>query len=982
LEEPLDLTNIAGLKKLDTLEADSCHIGDLGPLARFKNLQRLCLSHNQITDLAAVTKLGGLTHLFLADNHLSDIDPLGKLTKLVVLDLSANEISNIRALGDMPSLLKVDLSSNQIVDVTVLGGSDNFEFLDLSTNKIKDITELVPWIRNSGVDVVWEREQNDRAQIVLRENPLEQPPTRYVKDGPDAVRAYFDEIIQTREHKLADIVNRTAKLVVIGNSTAGKTTLIRYLCGTNKVREDIARCKIESTHGLQSSHWTPSFQLPDSRLEAGRLEARVLDFGGQDYYHNAHHLYFTDRTAYLVLWEKTTNRHGNLKTRLQTTDNHAQEEEIAHHPLEYWLEAITLFIGRKRLLHWDIAQAIKRLLKHRSSENATVYRYLDALQEHCSNKKTPPNPSTPREIENLVSEVKAPSGLEASKGELVREVTLRLKEDLFGSVGVITVQNKVDLDGRVHVNAKDLKERFPCFLDNVSVSVHEGTRMDYLEGTLLPELFRRLGVGAEHYPGTYELVLEEIKKKESFEIGLSDLRGVYDGIMDRYDLPKDEDRFQNFLAYAQSINELLYFPESPILKDKVFLHPVELSKIFYTILDKRLVGRRGEFSREDAIERMQGRYPKRTTSSVVNETDSILKLMEDFKMIFRRGPESKNYIVPQYLPRSPRRSVAFLRRLFGRSLFRYQYSGYIHASIMLHFYSEYGQYAETRSRRPGLAEDYLFWRNGIFIRRQNGAGAAREDEVVLVTFNQDGSSIDICPREEMKRTPFIDKIVETIDCISAGQDHQKLVSVNGHDFVSLERIYENARAGIQWFELDGHTYRVPDFAELLPDDLRQGMAMKKVFISYASEDRAYAQALLGHLAILRRTGAIDTWYDQELKAGDAWDATIRAELKAADIILLLLSPDFLNSDYIWDVELSEAITRRDAEDTQVVPIIVRPCGWNDLKDVSELQIPRQGAPITLAHNEDKAWTEVVNDLKKVIEGTPLKMIDAGIAAGN
>jgi hypothetical protein len=112
------------------------------------------------------------------------------------------------------------------------------------------------------------------------------------------------------------------------------------------------------------------------------------------------------------------------------------------------------------------------------------------------------------------------------------------------------------------------------------------------------------------------------------------------------------------------------------------------------------------------------------------------------------------------------------------------------------------------------------------------------------------------------------------------------------------------------------------------------------------------------------------------------DATIRAELKAADIILLLLSPDFLNSDYIWDVELSEAITRRDAEDTQVVPIIVRPCGWNDLKDVSELQIPRQGAPITLAHNEDKAWTEVVNDLKKVIEGTPLKMIDAGIAAGN
>ena len=158
--------------------------------------------------------------------------------------------------------------------------------------------------------------------------------------------------------------------------------------------------------------------------------------------------------------------------------------------------------------------------------------------------------------------------------------------------------------------------------------------------------------------------------------------------------------------------------------------------------------------------------------------------------------------------------------------------------------------------------------------------------------------------------------------------------------------------------------------------------MKKVFISYASEDRAYAQALIGHFAILRRTGTIDTWYDQELKAGAAWDTTIRAELKAADIILLLLSPDFLNSEYIWDVELSEAITRRDAEDTRVVPIIVRPCGWRDLKDVSELQIPRQGDPIALAPNEDEAWTEVVSDLKNVIEGTPLAAIDARIATGN
>ena len=61
---------------------------------------------------------------------------------------------------------------------------------------------------------------------------------------------------------------------------------------------------------------------------------------------------------------------------------------------------------------------------------------------------------------------------------------------------------------------------------------------------------------------------------------------------------------------------------------------------------------------------------------------------------------------------------------------------------------------------------------------------------------------------------------------------------------------------------------------------------------------------------------------------------------------------------------------------------MRPCGWNDLKNVSELQIPRQGDSSALARIEDKAWKEIVNDLKKVIEVTPLDMIDAGIAAGN
>ena len=101
----------------------------------------------------------------------------------------------------------------------------------------------------------------------------------------------------------------------------------------------------------------------------------------------------------------------------------------------------------------------------------------------------------------------------------------------------------------------------------------------------------------------------------------------------------------------------------------------------------------------------------------------------------------------------------------------------------------------------------------------------------------------------------------------------------------------------------------------------------KAFISYSHKDSWALDRLHTHLSMLRRTGGIEEWYDREILAGGELDSEIVVQLEAADIFLLLVSPDFLASDYCYEKEMTRALERHDAGEAHVVPIIIEPCDW-------------------------------------------------------
>lgn len=141
----------------------------------------------------------------------------------------------------------------------------------------------------------------------------------------------------------------------------------------------------------------------------------------------------------------------------------------------------------------------------------------------------------------------------------------------------------------------------------------------------------------------------------------------------------------------------------------------------------------------------------------------------------------------------------------------------------------------------------------------------------------------------------------------------------------------------------------------------------EVFIAYAPEDERYMKDLEKRLVSLRRSNMINFWDDKLIIAGQEWKLKVEEHLKSADIILLLISQDFIASEFSNEVHLTPALARHREGNARVIPIIVRPSTWKE-EPFSKLKpLPENGEPISQWSNEDSAYLDVYFGIQRAIK---------------
>ena len=141
----------------------------------------------------------------------------------------------------------------------------------------------------------------------------------------------------------------------------------------------------------------------------------------------------------------------------------------------------------------------------------------------------------------------------------------------------------------------------------------------------------------------------------------------------------------------------------------------------------------------------------------------------------------------------------------------------------------------------------------------------------------------------------------------------------------------------------------------------------EVFISYSHKDEALKNRLYEHLALLIRQQKIKPWQDRDIEAGEEWDAEIKARLESARIILLLISPSFIASDYCFDKEMCRAMERHEEGSARVVPIMMKPCDWKTSPFQKLQTLPKGTKPVAKWDDEDEALLDAVTSIRTMVD---------------
>jgi len=977
---------IARLVNLTQLNISSNNLGEGGAkaIAGLVNLTQLSIRSNSLGEggTKAISGLVNLTQLDISDNSLGKggAKAIAGLVHLTQLDISENSLweGGAKAIAELVNLTRLDISFNSLGEggAKAIAGLVNLTLLYISSNSLgeggaKAIAGLV-----------------NLTQLYISANSLGEGGAKAIAGLVNLTQLHisYNSLGDGGAKAIAGLVNLTRLDISFNSLGDGGAKAIAEL--VNLTELDIRANKL-GDEGLKTLAFSKNLIKTYVHLRGNNPQSVPKEIAEnigslRSYLSAGEETNFVDGNAVrIVLCGNTRAGKTSLATKLDNIKTKNPAEDDRTHGIKHW-PLIKEINGKNYAMNiWDFGG--------QDYYHATHAACLSSTDKERDNKNTLYlllwRTLKPPEIKNNIRD---------GNQQLQEDYWLGFVQLLAGRPSLDIIQTHIDDAGNAMAfPVSVLKDRFfelgPANYHYLSLHddhINEGEYREYwsrFEKYLYGKIEKITHDDKEKIPETWKQIRETelpVLMAANTLASKSDLEKLLleSEVMNQWPDKDEALGFTGLLAYLKGTGDILFWDDDEALKEQVVLHVQRFHEDIYEkiLTDKVVKEKRGLF-------KYNPQYQFHIDYLLRND------------LIFKNHKIKNTYVAPQYLPAEP--LISHFRELIPLTLvLRYPY--YMPRYLITRcIVKVYNQNPETDYWKYGCISA---WKNGdaktkfmVAINTDNNKQEVTfyiqdtKDKYALLRklfgFFSSFGATDIWEKDEISdRENRISERKERQTGIPDEITDELQLSTDGERFVRFKEI-KQAKNDNQYTVKTIESHYIPLNTIMMQLADPKAKTPKKIFFSYSRYERQYREELQVHFAVLKRRGLIETWYDGELDAGEDANARILKELEKADIILCLLSPNFMANDYIWNIEMTKAKNANKI----IVPITLVSCDYKkyfaeflgmDVQGyLTQKQVDRDGLEPT--KKEDIIWiaseqhapkraeyyTNIVKQLEKIIE---------------
>jgi internalin A len=529
---------------------------------------------------------------------------------------------------------------------------------------------------------------------------------------------------------------------------------------------------------------------------------------------------------------------------------------------------------------------------------------------------------------------------------------------LIGSFGadspVIIVLNKI----RVHafdLNRRGLQQKYSNIRDFIKTDCSDGTGIRTLRSAIEREI-DRLEDLRKVFPSSWFGIKNQFARMKENYLGFE----MYRKICNHHG--ETEPQAQEDLAgFLHRLGILLNFKDDPRLQDTHVLNPRWVTNGIYRILNStKLEKQKGEIRLQDLAEILtEDEYP-------ASMRRFIFDLMKKFDLCFNFPDDDTHYLIPELLQKQEPAETAEFK---PEECLNFQY----HYAVLPE-----GLLPRFIVRTHLLSDGLARWRTGVILKFEDCKALIKADVHDKKVFISVSGHV---PERRRELLAIIRSDFERIHRDIRSLQPQAMVPLFGYPntvvpYEKLVALEQKAISVLPEFA-DGRVIELNvtemlngidlEDARLRDETIDEELLVTRLFYSYSHKDEAIRNELETQLKLLSRMGLITEWHDRKIEAGDDWKTRIDENLERADVILLLVSADFIASDYCYEKEMKRALQRHIAGEARVIPIIIREVNWRRAEFAKLQALPKDGKAVMEWPSKDAAWRNVSEGIERIVD---------------